>query len=111
MRLSNSYVKHIQLFGCGKRWIEGRDNNIRGVLRNGRFRVRLTNSFGDKTSIVGCEWKIWRLRVLRGTAYGYIHRPEGMSYTGFSWAGKKREYMVLPTGITKFLFVTLDKEV
>lgn len=109
MRLFNSYVKHYQLFGCGKRWVEGRDNNIRGILRNGRFRVRLTNSFGDKTSIIGCETRFGRLRILSGTAYGYIHRPEGLSYTGFGWAGKTREYLLLPTGWTKFLFVKLDK--
>ena len=109
MRLFNSYVKHYDLFGYGKRWIEGTDNDIRGVLKYGRFRVRLTNSFGDKTTVVGRERRIGPLRILCGTAYGYAHAPAGLSYTGFSWAGKSKEYMVLPTGWHKFLFVTLEK--
>lgn len=109
MRLFNSYVKHYDLFGCGKRWVEGNDNNIRGVLRKGRFRVRLVNSHGDPTTIIGRETKIGPIRVLHGTAYGYKARPEGLSYTGFSWAGKRKEYMLLPTGWHKCLVVTLER--
>ena len=109
MKLFNSWVKHYDLFGNGKRWIEGRDNQIRGVLRNGRFRVRLTNSFGHKTSIIGKETRFGPIRILCGTAYGYVHKPAGMTYTGFSFKGPKKEYMILPTGWHKFLFVTLER--
>ena len=109
MRLFNSYVKHYDLFGCGKRYVEGYDNNIRGVLRKGKFRVRLTNSFGDKTTIVGREVRLLFIRILIGTAYGYVHKPEGLRYVGFSLAMPRKEYMLLPTSWHKGLIVTMEK--
>ena len=111
MRLGNSYVKHYNIFGTGKRYVEGRDNNVRGILRGSRFRLRLINSFGDKTSIIGRTKRIGPIRFYVATAYGYVHKPAGLTMFGVSCGTKHTEYFVFPAGIHKFLFVVLDKEV
>lgn len=109
MRLFNSYVRHYDIFGHGKRWIEGYDNDIRGSIRKGRFRLRLTNSHGNPTTIVGRAFRFCFIRFMCGTAYGYVNKPEGLRYFGMSLALHRYEIVILPTKWHMVLFVRLEK--
>ena len=110
MRITNGYIKHLSLFRDDTDYLEGWDNNIRGIMRDGKFRLRLNNSFGNKASIIGWTVHVGPLRLTVSRAYGYVGKPKGVMMAGFSWGTRDREYMVIPTRLYRCLYVVLIKE-
>lgn len=111
MTLDNSYVLHHYLGVQDKSFVEGNENHIVGTVEGDKFSVKLTNSFGDPTEIMGKVHSLGPLWILKGTAYGYKHAPGGLSYTGFGLRCRKtRVYLALPTSISSWLEVRLDTQ-
>jgi len=110
MVLFDSIVKHHNLFfwkPVKEDWIEGHRNRAAGEVRNNKFKVDFTNSYGHESVVEGNYKRLGPFVFLTGVAHGYKDFPNGRAAVSVGMFIGKTLTLLVPAFDSQYLSITL----